>query len=246
MPSCALAGARCSGAKAIVLGRPAGWRHCAALPAGRLTGVLQHAHAVRRLAVMAMFVRLWQMLHSLYVMSSEKRLCTGVSDLQLQGVVALCRRERKIYFEKLDVAAIRCNLTLIPRPGQRGEAADPVSVLLMHFRQAFGVGTVLFRREDFSVDSLIVPGLILVLELCITQAVIGAASRFRLANVFGIHFSDVHALPLRVGSLTLSHAFVTLNQLTSQIGRHLLWTVRIASNPCPASPCAWQVAVSPQ
>lgn len=53
----------------------------------------------------------------------------------------------------------------------------------------------------------------------------GAVSRFRLANVFGIHFSDVHALPLRIGSLQLSHAFMTMNQLTSQIGRHLLWTV---------------------
>ena len=37
----------------------------------------------------------------------------------------LTRRERKIYFEKLDVAAIQCNLTLIPRPGQRAEV-DPV------------------------------------------------------------------------------------------------------------------------
>lgn len=40
-------------------------------------------------------------------------------------ILSFCRRERKIYFEKLDVAVIRCNLTLIPRPGQRGEA-DPV------------------------------------------------------------------------------------------------------------------------
>jgi len=80
------------------------------------------------------------------------------------------------------VAAIRCNLTLIPRPGQRdADALNPA---------------------------------------------MGPASRFRLANVFGIHFSDVHGLPLRINALTMSHAFMTLNQLTSQIGRHLLWTVR--------------------
>ena len=36
----------------------------------------------------------------------------------------MCRRERKIYFEKLDVAAIRCNLTLIPRPGGGQRDAD--------------------------------------------------------------------------------------------------------------------------
>ena len=53
-----------------------------------------------------------------------------------------------------------------------------------------------------------------------------SAGRFRLAAVFGLHFSDVHAVPLRINALTLSHAFMTLNQLTSQIGRHLLWTVR--------------------
>lgn len=63
----------------------------------------------------------------------------------------------------------------------------------------------------------------------------GAVSRFRLANVFGIHFSDVHALPLRIGSLQLSHAFMTLNQLTSQIGRHLLWTVGGCRLPCSCS-----------
>lgn len=68
-----------------------------------------------------------------------------------------------------------------------------------------------------------------IISFSFSQAAIGAASRFRLANVFGIHFSDVHALPLRIGSLTLSHAFMTLNQLTSQIGRHLLWTVCMLS-----------------
>ena len=66
----------------------------------------------------------------------------------------------------------------------------------------------------------------------------GAVSRFRLANVFGIHFSDVHALPLRIGSLQLSHAFMTLNQLTSQIGRHLLWTVGSCCLPCNCSVCS--------
>lgn len=45
-----------------------------------------------------------------------------------KAVFCPIRRERKIYFEKLDVAAIQCNLTLIPRPGQRAEV-DPVCLV---------------------------------------------------------------------------------------------------------------------
>jgi hypothetical protein len=50
--------------------------------------------------------------------------------LEPRAKAVLCptRRERKIYFEKLDVAAIQCNLTLIPRPGQRAEV-DPVCLV---------------------------------------------------------------------------------------------------------------------
>lgn len=58
---------------------------------------------------------------------------------------------------------------------------------------------------------------------------VAAGNKFRLAAVFGIGFSDVHNVPLRINALTLSHAFMTFNQLSSQIGRHLLWTVRSLS-----------------
>ena len=144
------------------------------------------------------------------------------------------RRERKIYFEKLDVAAIQCNLTLIPRPGQRAEV-DPVClVCCTHWYTARGRHKAPYLCSCHAIISVDV------------QATMGAVSRFRLANVFGIHFSDVHALPLRIGSLQLSHAFMTLNQLTSQIGRHLLWTVGSCCLPCSAvfvagdiAPCNW-------
>lgn len=92
------------------------------------------------------------------------------------------------------------------------------------------------NEELLQLRNVVIPSSYCILLSCrCPQAAIGAASRFRLANVFGIHFSDVHALPLRIGSLTLSHAFMTLNQLTSQIGRHLLWTVRVSSLTCAAA-----------
>lgn len=56
-----------------------------------------------------------------------------------------------------------------------------------------------------------------------------------LATVFGIGFSDVHNVPLRINPMQLSHAFMTFNQLTAQIGRHLLWTVSLNLSPLPVA-----------